>query len=233
MPDGSQDRQQNLRAQRNHRKLGTTRPKSFGGLTLIGVPGRRLKEQSQSASSEHSSDSHDPQEPSSVSSDPSTARSAAESLPTFSPIPQSLLMDDTTMGDDISIKSMPPWTTYHSMIPEMAPSTSVDFSNYPLSQGCTCNGLTGPCARHMEEIKYQALNMNISAPSQLISSLPESRARSVYEGSNAIDFNVPPQQQQQQPQRTLHHQSSNHSFSASRSSSPLKSVTCVVYRVRF
>ncbi|CAF9937626.1 hypothetical protein IMSHALPRED_000483 [Imshaugia aleurites] len=223
--DGSQDRQQNLTAQRNHRKLGATRPKSIRELTRIGVPGRRLKEQSQSASSEHSSDSHELQEPSLISSYPSTAPSATKSLPTFSPILQSQFMDDTTMGDDITVKSMLPWTTYDSMISEMPLSTSTDFSNYPMSQGCTCNGVTGPCARHMDEIRYQTLNTNMSAPSQFMSPFPESHVRSVYEGNNAGEFKM---QQQQQPQVTLHHQPSDHSFSASISSTPSKSVTSVI-----
>ena len=139
-------------------------------LTRIGVLGRKLKEQSRSASSEHSSDSQDLQEllvPSLISSYPSTAPSATESLPTFSPILQSQLMD-TTMGDDISVKSMPPWTTFDSMIPEMSLSTNTDIFNYPVSQGCTCNGATGPCSRHMEEIRYQTLNTNISAPAHFM-----------------------------------------------------------------
>ena len=135
---------------------------------------------------------------------------------------------DTTTGDDISVKSMPPWTTYDSMIPEMPLSTSTDFFNYPLSQGCPCNGLTGPCARHMEEIRYQALSTNTSAPSQFMSSVPESSVRGVYEGSNAGESKIPPQHQQHQSQGTLHHQPSHHSFSASISSTPLKSVACFV-----
>ena len=225
--DGSQDRQQNLKAQRNRRKLGATRPKSIGKLTHVGILGRKLKEESQSASSEHSSDSHHLQESSSISSYPSTAPSATESLPTFSPILQSQLMD-TTMGDDISIKSLPPWNTYDSMIPEMPLSISTDFFKYPLSQGCPCNGVTGPCARHMEEIRYQTLSTNASAPSQFMSSFPESSVRGVNEGSNAGESRILPQHQQQQSQGTLHHQPSHKSFSASIPSTPLKLVACFV-----
>ena len=190
-------------------------------LTRSGVPGRRLKEQSQSASSEHSNDSHDFREPSLFSSYPSTAPSTTESLPTFSPILQSQLMD-ATMGDDISVKTMPPWTTYDSMIPEIPLSTSADFFNYPIAQGCTCNGMTGPCPRHLEEIRFQALSTNIAGPSQLMPSFPESCARREIEGSNAGESAVSQQQQQHQPQGTLHHQQSHHSLSPSISSPPLK-----------
>ena len=130
------------------------------------------------------------------------------------------------MGDDISVKSMPPWSTYDSLIPEMPLSTSADFFNYPMTQGCTCNGVTGPCPRHLEEIRYQALNTNISGPSQLMSSFPESRPQREYEGSNAGEAKIP-QQQQHQSQGTLHHQPSHHSSSTSISSTPLRSVACV------
>ena len=135
---------------------------------------------------------------------------------------------DTTMGDDISVKSMPPWTTYDSMISEMPLSASNDFFNYPLPQGCTCNGVTGPCPRHMEEIRYQTLSTNTPAPSQFMASFPDCNFRGVYEGSKAVESKTPPQHQQHQSQGTLHHQPSHHSFSASRSSTQLKSVPCVV-----
>ena len=227
MSDGSQDRQQNLTAQRNRRKLAATRPTSIDELTHIGVPGRRLKEQSQSASSEHSSDSHDLQEPSLISSNPSTAPSVTQTSPAFSPILQFQRMD-TSMGDDISVKSMPPWATYDSMISEIPISASPDFLNYPLPQGCTCNGMTGPCAHHMDEIRYQTLNANTPAPSQFIPSFPGSNIRGIYEGSNASEPKIPPQHQRHHSQGNLHHQPSHHSFSASISSSPLKSVACIV-----
>lgn len=135
---------------------------------------------------------------------------------------------DNTMGDDISVKSMPTWTNYSSIIPEMPLSSSTDFFNYPLSQGCTCNGVTGPCARHMEEIRYQTLNTNTSAPSQLMSSVTESSVRGVNEGSIAGESNMLPQHQQRQSQRTSHHRPSHHSFSSSISSTSLKSVASVV-----
>ena len=161
-----------------------------------------------------------------MSSYPSTAPSVTESLPTFSPILPSQLMD-TTMGDDISIKSMPPWTTYDSMIPELPLSTSADFFNYPISQGCTCNGVTGPCPRHLEEIRYQTLNTNISGPSQIMSLFPESHPRREYEGSNSGETKIP-QQQQHLSQGTLHQHPSPHSLSTSISSTPLRSVACVL-----
>ena len=227
MSDGSQDRQQNLTAQRNRRKLGVTRPTSIDELTHIGVLGQRLKEQSKSTSSEHSSDSHDLQEPLFISSDPSAAPSATETPPAFSPLPQLQRMD-TTMGDDISMKSMPPWTNFDSMIPEMPLSTSPDFLTYPLSQGCTCNGETGPCAHHKEEIRYQTLSADTSAPSQFMSWFPGSSIRGVYEGSNASEPKIPPQHQRHHSQGNVHHQPSHHPFSTSISSTPLKSVACVV-----
>lgn len=132
--------------------------------------GRRLKEQSIASSDEDSSDaqiSPQPREPldhqiSRQYQDihdhqkPSTHPAAGTNLPNLS-LSQTM---DAMMEDEMAVKpNESPWQPLDSMIPPQMPGG--DASNpfaFSLAQGCTCNGITGPCARHLEEIRLQAFS---------------------------------------------------------------------------
>ena len=192
----------------------------------MGDLGRRLKVQSEAASSEHSSDPHDRQDPSTLSSHHRTPPPVPDSLPIFSSLPQSQTMD-AMMADDLAVKAASSWTGFDPIIPNMPGcyglSSDPSSFSFPLSQSCTCNGMTGPCRRHFEEMRNQILNTNITGPSQFIPPYPRSRAGSQHEGSpgpSAVipegssfgDADVP-----KQPQGVMHHKTRQQSLSTATS----------------
>ncbi|KAF2268090.1 hypothetical protein CC78DRAFT_590306, partial [Lojkania enalia] len=134
---------QNRIAQRNHR--------------------RRLKEQSVS-SSEDCTDLYDSLELFTIPPHQFEGLDSLENIMTPT---------DTMISDDMSLNSAPAWAPVDSNLgftvdPSLAqfpeagsyPSDSTPFV-FPFLDGCTCSAMTGPCARHLEEIKFQ---MSLSAP---------------------------------------------------------------------
>lgn len=207
--------------------------------------GRRLKEQSIASSDEDSSDAQDhrtsppprgpydqpmPPKPQEFHQhqDPSTLPIAAlpDDMDTNFPTASLSQTMDAMMAAEMSVKpNGSPWQPLDPMIPPQMPAD--DVSNpfaFSLAQGCTCNGMTGPCARHLEEIRFQAFNAAL--PTQPPRFLPThartSTRSSQHEGSPnllGLDFTSPdmqqniPQQPQQQPHGVLHHRSNNPSLS--------------------
>ncbi|KAL8900610.1 MAG: hypothetical protein Q9207_005615 [Kuettlingeria erythrocarpa] len=134
---------------------------------------------------------------------------------------------DAMMAAEMSVKpNESPWQPLDPMIPPQMPAD--DMSNpfaFALAQGCTCNGMTGPCARHLEEIRFQAFNAALPTelPRLLPSHVRTSTRSSQHEGSPnmlGLDFtspdmqqNIPQQPQQQLPGVVLHHRSNLPSLS--------------------
>ena len=193
--------------------------------------GRRFKEQS-TASSEDSSDPHERQDPSTLASHQCSDRADEDGSQTLSSLPLSQTMD-AIMADEMSVKSTSPWPALDPMMPHMpgvdALPSNPDPSPFPISQGCTCNGMTGPCARHLEEIQFQVLNTAMTATPRFMSPFAKSHAGSTqyesslglpavgFEGSSSGVIDIP-----QQPQEVLHHRPSYHSLSRSTSISAPK-----------
>ncbi|KAI4188224.1 MAG: hypothetical protein LQ348_003962, partial [Seirophora lacunosa] len=202
-------------------------------LRTIGT-GRRLKEQSIASFDEDSSDAHEHQ----VSPQPrgpydhqiprqhqylhehqkpSTLPAAGLPDDPDNNIPTSSLSQttDAMMAEEMTVKpNESPWQPLDPMIPPQMPGC--DASNpfaFSLAQGCTCNGMTGPCARHLEEIRFQAFNA--AMPTQLPRFMPthtrNTTCTSQYEGSPnllGLDFTAPDMFRsipQQQSQGILHH----------------------------
>ena len=172
--------------------------------------GRKIKEQS-SAPSDDNSDSHGHQGSPTLPFDQSSVSEAVDSLEAFSSQPLSPLMD-ALMADDVSFKSTSPYPNLDPLIPQMPGSDSNPFS-FPLSHGCGCNGVTGPCARHLEEIKSQVFNNSMTAQAHFTSPYARGPQGSTqFEGSldlpavafdgsssGGIDISLPQESQPQQP----------------------------------
>jgi hypothetical protein len=83
---------------------------------------------------------------------------------------------ETGMPDDMNFSSAPAWSSFDSMMPvdpmlanlnlqagENFASNSAPYV-FPFPEGCTCSAMTGPCARHLEEIKFQMSANGVSTP---------------------------------------------------------------------
>lgn len=220
-------RLQNRIAQRNHRTQEAPNDQARASTHIGGRLGRRLKEQSSIASSEDSSDPHDHQDPSTLPSHQGTDLAAPDVLRTGSPLSPSGLMD-AIMADDMSLRSTTPWpaldTTMAPMPGANALPSKPDSFFFPLSQGCTCNGVTGPCGRHLEEIRFQVLNTAMTtSPASLPPSVKRRAGSAPYDGGAAIsagpfgggspgDIDAA-----QQPPGLLHHRPDYQSLSLSTS----------------
>ncbi|KAL8764128.1 MAG: hypothetical protein Q9184_000270 [Pyrenodesmia sp. 2 TL-2023] len=215
-------RLQNRIAQRNHR--------------------RRLKEQSVASSDEDSSDAHEhrvsprpsqpynhqiPRQHQDIHEHQKSSKLPAAGFPddldTNFPASSVSQTMDAMMADEMAVKpDESPWQPLDPMIPPQIPGG--DASNpfaFSLAQGCTCNGMTGPCARHLEEIRFQAFNaaMPTQPPRFMPTHTRNNTCTSQYEGSPnllGLDFTAPDMPQsipQQQPQGVLHHRPNRPSLS--------------------
>ncbi|KAI1503275.1 hypothetical protein F5X99DRAFT_376509 [Biscogniauxia marginata] len=141
-------RLQNRIAQRNHR--------------------RKLKERAACADGNVSSD-----QPSACPSE-SSSRSASVDQPSSS---LSGIMDATFMTDDMPNGVPSTWPALDPTMalpaPALVDAPGSDFNPsclLPFSHDCTCNGMTGPCVRHLDEFRDHLMGMMTAPPPEVNSS---------------------------------------------------------------
>jgi len=98
---------------------------------------------------------------------------------------------DAIMAEEV--KSAPPWPVLDSMVPPLGIGSGFASNNTPYffspPQSCTCNHMTGPCARHLEELRFQFMSTPMTGSPLPLPSSTRSRsgtASSHYEGSPTL-----------------------------------------------
>lgn len=118
------------------------------------------------------------------------------------------LMDTTLVMDDIFAQNPSAWPNFdtnmmlHTPVSETA--SSAPYCPAPLTSTCTCNGVTGPCARHLEEIRGQMINA-MSPKSRETPSVPVAKPRDMPDTVRGSGFaqSMEMREQQQQQHRQI------------------------------